>query len=115
MSEIEDWGANLLKNKTEVDIELAKQMAEDSVNILQATPQMCTEEGVTGWTILFEYHFEGPVVDEGGASGPRGGGWRKYAVEWPGGIPTLDVSLVAGIRYCYTLAQELRAKLGQGE
>lgn len=108
MTEMEEWRLRQLTKKTETDIKLAEQMAADSVNILQATPHLTSEEGVMGWTILFEYHFQGLTAN-------LGGGWRKYVVEWPGNVPGLDASLVAGVQYCYTLAKELRTKLGQGE
>lgn len=116
MTGMQDWQLCQLQEKAKADVALAQKMANDCVNILQITPHLYQEEGIMGWTILFEYHFQGPTTDEEAHLAiPKSGGWRKYAIEWPGGIPGISADLAAGVEYCYTLARELRTKLGQGE
>lgn len=113
MAESSTWQQKVLNIKRQQDFELAEHMALDFVNILSVTPHVDAEGGTHSWTIVFEYSFlTGSPLTYKGTNYPDGvGGWRKYAVVWPGELTWVNPTLSAGINYCYDLAKRLREEL----
>lgn len=77
-------------------LEIAVQLANHFVNILQVTP-VVNDNVFTHYVILFEYKFKNPRRD----------GWHKYAIE------TSSASLTKGMLEVYETATSLQQALSE--
>lgn len=85
-----DFTTQKIEQKVASNLPLARQMAEDWVNVLSVVP-VPHDDGTLSFLIMFEYRFEAPRLD----------GWRKYAIRWQGQVQD-------GVACCYELARQLK-------